>query len=122
MTEKKFAVVGEETAPFTPPRLDVVPFEGRIPRSVFAVMVCRIERVDGATALTRSKSESFVIRDGRIVRPDREPTRQFLVVSAGELLEFETDGDDVFIAGITTAGEGPRAASDLFSAATGAAP
>lgn len=118
MKDEKFAVIGEETVPFTPPRIDVVVFEGRIPKRVFALMVCRIERVEGATALVRSGSERFDVREGRIVRPDREPSRQFLVVSVGELLEFEAEGDDVFVAGITIEGPSPRAASEIFTAAT----
>lgn len=80
-------------------------FEGFVPKVVTALGVMRLERVRGATAVTHEtwdhqSTTRYEIAGDRICRPGREPSRQFLVVEAGCRLSFETDSNEVFIAGV----------------------
>lgn len=81
-----------------PKPLHTVQFEGFVPKSFVFQGIARIERVRGATAIVAGHNRYLIEREV-IARPDREIDRQFLVVEIGERLSFESESDEVFIAG-----------------------
>lgn len=101
-------------------------FEGSIPKDVISLGVMRIEHVVGATAVTHQsgdepKTVRYEIVRNQIHRPERDRTRQFLVVGVGCRLTFESAEAEVGIAGTVAGGNGsPVTARECVAVPTAA--